>query len=48
MVKTTPEAARYFYVMKSIMLSGNSAILSELSVIKQQIKSARPGSKEYR
>ena len=48
MVKTTPEAARYFNVMKSIMLSGNSAILSELSVIKQQIKSARPGSKEYR
>ena len=47
MVKTTPEAARYFNMMKNIMLSGNAAILNELSAIKQQIKSARPGSKEY-
>lgn len=46
MVKTAPEAARYFNIMKSIMLSGNSAILTELTAIKHKIKSARPGSKE--
>ena len=46
MVKTVPEAARYFKMMKGIMLKGNPSILSELSTIKQQLKTAPPGSKE--
>ena len=47
MVKTVPEAARYFKMMKGIMQKGNPSILAELSTIKQQLKTAPPGSKEW-
>lgn len=42
MVKTVPEAARYFKMMKGIMQKGNPSILAELSTIKQQLKTAPP------
>lgn len=46
LTKTLPEASRYFNMMKRILKEGNQAILTELSSVKQQLKSASPGSKE--
>lgn len=41
-----PEAARYFSLMKRIVTEGAQAILTELSYVKQELRSSRPGSKE--
>lgn len=42
-----PEAARYFNMMKKIFKDGNVAIIQELSLIKQQLRDSKPGSKEW-
>ena len=41
-----PEAARYFSLMTRIVTDGAQAILTELSYVKQELRSSRPGSKE--
>ena len=46
MVDKHPEASRYFNMMKSIVKMGDPSIMSELSSLKQQLKSAEVGSKE--
>lgn len=46
MVEQHPEASRYFNMMKGVMKMGDPAILTELSSLKQKLKSAEVGSKE--